>query len=198
MIEKRDIDVFLSIYDICSQGSKVLGPGVRYVIWTQGCPFQCEGCATPASRPISKDQQVSISDLAEDVLSRPYIDGLTISGGEPFLQAGTLASLLEIIEEKRPELTVLAFSGYQLEALNWPEAQRLLSHLDLLIDGPYRQDLNDDKGLRGSSNQHFHFLTPRLLSWKDELYNGKRKVEIHLSNSRNKVYGIPSKAMLSI
>lgn len=197
----RDVEgelQLLNIYDICSEGSKVLGPGIRYVIWTQGCPFRCKGCATPASRSLDTDKKICISDLADDILSRPAIEGITISGGEPFLQAGVLADLLNITSSKRPELTVLAFTGYTLKELIWPEAKRLLSHLDLLIDGPYQQDLNDNIGLRGSSNQCFHFFTPRLLPWKDELIYGKRKVEIHIRHNKNVVYGIPSKTLLAI
>lgn len=186
----------LSIYDLCQQGSRTLGPGLRYVLWTQGCPFHCEGCATPEGRPMTHDKQVYVTALVEDILARPSIEGVTISGGEPFLQAEALANLLDMVLAKRPELTVMSFTGYLKDDLNWPEAQRLLGHLDLLIDGPYVKELNDNLGLRGSSNQQLHFLTPRLLPWKDELEHGKRKVEFHIVQGMVKAFGVPSTEMI--
>ena len=186
----------LSIHDLCQDGTTVLGPGNRYVIWTQGCPFHCDGCITPKSQPISEEKQVCVYDLADDILSRPQIDGITISGGEPFLQAAVLADLIDIVLKKRPEITAISYTGYVMEDLLWPDAKRLIAKLDLLIDGPYVQTLNDNKGLRGSSNQRFHFLTTRLLPWKAELEQGKRKVEFHLSNGTIKGFGVPSNEMI--
>lgn len=190
------IDSVLSIYELCRQGTRVLGPGVRYVIWTQGCPFHCEGCVTPDSRPISTEKLVKISILAEDIISRPYIEGITISGGEPFLQAAALADLLKIVLTERPELNVITYTGYTFDNLSWPEAQNMIKYLDLIIDGPYIESLNDNKGLRGSANQKMHFLTSRLLPWKDEMENGKRRVEYHVYNEIIKVFGVPSNAMI--
>jgi len=196
MEKEKDTSSLLSIYDICRNGTKVLGPGLRYVIWTQGCPFRCEECATPESRPVIKDKVVPIITIAQDILAQPGIKGITISGGEPFLQAASLFNLLKMVLKERPELTVIVYTGYQIENLTWPESVELLAQVDLLIDGPYRPELNDDRGLRGSFNQKLHFLTPRLLPWKDELENGKRKVEYHIQNNRIKAFGIPSKRMI--
>lgn len=186
----------LSIHDLCQEGTTVLGPGTRYVIWTQGCPFHCDGCITPQSQPISEEKQVCVYDLANDILSRPQIDGITISGGEPFLQAATLADLFDIVLNRRPEMNVISYTGYVIENLIWPEAKRFIAKLDLLIDGPYVKTLNDNKGVRGSSNQRFHFLTSRLLPYKEEMEQGKRKVEFHLSNGTIKGFGVPSNAMI--
>ena len=196
MEKGKDTSSLLSIYDICRNGTKVLGPGRRYVIWTQGCPFHCAECATPESRPITNDKEVSTIVLARDILSQPNIKGITISGGEPFLQAASLANLLTMVLKERPELTVIVYTGYQIEDLKGAASEALLAQTDLLIDGPYRQELNDNQGLRGSSNQRLHFLTPRLLPWKEELNNGKRKVEFHVQNDRIKAYGIPSHSMI--
>ena len=188
----------LCIHDLCQQGSRTLGPGLRYVIWTQGCPFHCEGCISPESRQITNDKQIRVTALADDILSRPNIEGITISGGEPFLQAEALADLLDLVLAKRPELTVMSFTGYLKEDLSWPEALRLLDHLDLLVDGPYIEGLNDNQGLRGSSNQRFHFLTSRLLPWKDELEHGKRKVEYHVVQGKVKAFGVPSNEIKNV
>lgn len=185
----------LCIHDLCRTGTTTLGPGVRYVIWTQGCPFHCDGCITPKSQPFSNEKTVLVSELAKDILSRPQIEGITISGGEPFLQATALSNLLDIILEGRPELTILSYTGYQIEQLSWPEAKRLLSKLDLLIDGAYNKRLNDNKGIRGSSNQRFYYLTSRLEPWKDEMEQGKRKVELHLGDGKITGIGVPSNDM---
>lgn len=190
-----DSNNMLSIYDLCRQGSRVLGPGLRYIVWTQGCPFHCDGCISPNSRPMTSDKLVCITELANDILSQTHIEGLTISGGEPFLQAAVLTRLLEIVHNGRPDLSVILYTGYTKEALSWEDAQRLISHIDLLIDGPYVKSLNDNKGVRGSSNQRLHFLSSRLLPWKDELENGQRKVEFHLNDDRFVAYGVPTKDM---
>ena len=75
--------------------SEVNGPGIRAVVWVQGCPFRCEGCFNERFLPFSPAQQVSVSELAGTILSLPGIDGVTFSGGEPFAQAGPLAELGE-------------------------------------------------------------------------------------------------------
>lgn len=186
----------LSIYNLCRQGTTALGPGLRYVIWTQGCLKHCQGCLTPESRIIKNDKQVLVEDLAKDVISREYIDGITISGGEPFLQSAPLTRFLNLVLKQRPELTVIVFTGYQIEDLKEEDAKSLINKLDLLIDGSYMESLNDDKGLRGSSNQRFHYITSRLLPWKDEMENGKRKVEYHVYNDIVRAYGIPSNTMI--
>lgn len=190
------MDSLLSVYDLCRQGTRALGPGLRYVVWTQGCPFSCEGCATPESRPVTHDNQVLVSDLVRDVLSRPDIDGITLSGGEPFLQSESLAVFLEQVLLERPELTVISFTGYSIGDLTCPSARRLLERVDLLIDGPYIPALNDNTGLRGSSNQGFHYLTDRLVPWKEELERGRRRVEYHLQEGVLKGFGIPSADMI--
>lgn len=198
MKEEENISDLLSIFDLCRQGSRALGPGLRYVIWTQGCPFHCDGCVTPSSRPITKERQVQIHDLADDILNRPNIEGITISGGEPFIQSRVLADLLDLVLLNRPELTVIVYTGFMVETLTGTEEKRLLEHIDLLIDGPYMKEFNDNKGLRGSSNQRFHFITPRLLRWKEELQDGKRRVEYHLTPEGAKIYGVPPASFTNI
>lgn len=98
---------------------------------------------------------------AEIVFSRP--DGITISGGEPFLQAAELADMLRKVADLSGEKPgVIIYTGYTLEELETlPGAQELLALTDILIDGPYIRELDDGKSLRGSSNQRVHFLSDR-------------------------------------
>lgn len=129
--------------------------------------------------------------LADDIVSRSRITGITISGGEPFLQAGMLALTLNRVKSLRPELNVLAFTGYHFEDLVWEQARDLLSHLDLLIDGEYIDSLNTGVGLRGSSNQRFIFLTDRLEPFRDQFENGARSFEMSVTDDGIFTIGIP-------
>lgn len=140
----------------------VLGPGSRFVVWVQGCPLSCAGCVSPQWIPADGGTPTSVRLLADEVAERA-VDGLTLSGGEPFAQAAALARLVELVRARR-DLSVLSYSGYPLRWLRRhgsPAQHRLLGQLDLLIDGRYRQDLHADLRWRGSSNQRVHCLTER-------------------------------------
>lgn len=180
----------LNILQLCRKGTRALGPGLRYVIWVQGCPFHCPHCETPEGRSFELKNIMSVDELAEDIISRHEIDGITISGGEPFEQADALALLLRKVHESRPELTVISYTGYQYEQLKSESANAYLSELDLLIDGPYIHELNDNKGIRGSLNQRLIFLTNRLHDDEDILINGKRKLEITFKGTGYTVIGL--------
>lgn len=183
---------YLNIYRICEKSS-ALGPGTRFVIWVQGCIQHCKGCITPQSRPLEINHLISVNTLAQSIIESKNINGITISGGEPFLQAKNLTKLLETVLSSRPELNVIAFSGYTIEQLISDRAQKLLHLMDLLIDGPYIEELNDGKGLRGSSNQRLHFLTNKLLPFKEQLEKGGRNNEVILESNGMHIVGIPRK-----
>lgn len=183
----------LNIHALRRRGTRSLGPGNRYVVWTQGCPFRCEGCATPESRPVDDGTLVTVDALADDIIHADNIDGITISGGEPMIQAESIACLLEKLKKARPELTVIIFTGFRIENLIDDAQQRVLLLTDLLIDGPYVDTLNDGRGLRGSSNQRLHFLSPRLEPFREALENGCRNVEISFSDNYQRIVGMPSK-----
>lgn len=72
------------------------------------------------------------------------------------------------------------FTGYTIEQVRSGDSKQVLEYIDVLIDGEYKEELNDNRGLRGSSNQRIHFLTPVLLGYKEELENGRRTREMHL------------------
>lgn len=183
----------LNLLDIERNGTRSLGPGLRYAVWTQGCPFNCPQCITPEGRPIVAAKLIDTLQLADDIIINKNINGITISGGEPFLQAASLAVLLNKVVESRPELNVIIFTGFLKENLLSKEALSVLSLTDLLIDGRYIDELNDGIGLRGSSNQRLHFLTDRLLPYKKELLFGKRQIEININDNRIDAIGIPLK-----
>ena len=186
------MDHTLNVYHI-SEGSYALGPGLRYIIWVQGCMQNCKGCISPQSRPMIANNLIRIETLANSIINNHKIEGITISGGEPFLQASKLALLLQMVKEKRPELNVIVFSGYQLKQLNSDKANVFIQFIDLLIDGPYVDELNDEKGMRGSSNQQFHYFTDRLIPFKKELEDGGRSNEMVIKNEEIHIIGIPRK-----
>lgn len=141
---------------------RTLGPGSRYCLWVQGCQRACPGCASPGSRPMDGGYPMSPGALAAEIsLLKP--EGITISGGEPFLQARALGVMLDKLKTLyHCDPGVIVYTGYLYEELaRLPDADRLLAHTDLLIDGPYIRDLNDGLSLRGSSNQRIIPLTGR-------------------------------------
>jgi anaerobic ribonucleoside-triphosphate reductase activating protein len=174
-------------------GTSALGPGWRFGLWVQGCPFHCAGCLAPEWIPQVEAQRVMVADLAEMVLSDAQITGLTYSGGEPMLQAGALAELAVRVRRRRPWLDVICFTGYRYEELLAapPDAgvSALLGQVDLLVDGPYAARLNDDRGLRGSRNQRFIPLSGRLAGI--DLASRPRRVEVHLQDGQAFLVGVP-------
>jgi anaerobic ribonucleoside-triphosphate reductase activating protein len=135
--------------------SIVDGPGLRFTIFTQGCPHHCPGCHNPDTHDPAGGREESVTALAESMLSNPLLEGLTLSGGEPFSQAAECAALARIAKEHG--LTVWTYTGYTLEHLQsedneaWSE---LLAVTDVLVDGPFVASKKSYEALfRGSSNQ---------------------------------------------
>jgi len=143
----------------------VLGPGLRAVIWVQGCPLACRNCIVPESWEPNSDYDISIGDLAAWIISQKDIEGITISGGEPMAQAGALAILVDVIRSDK-DLGIMCYTGYGYEWLlkhGSAEQNLLLERIDLLIDGPYQERHHENLLWRGSSNQRLICLTGRYL-----------------------------------
>jgi anaerobic ribonucleoside-triphosphate reductase activating protein len=179
-------------------GTKALGPGLRSVVWVQGCPFRCAGCISPQWIPDKENRLVAVDVLATELLADPDISGFTFSGGEPFLQAAGLAALISEARKQR-DLTLICFTGYLLNDLESlagnPGIWDLLSQIDVLIDGPYNKELNDNRGLRGSSNQKIHHLTDRLKNYDFE--NQPRNAEIYIRDGEMLFVGVPPRDMVT-
>jgi anaerobic ribonucleoside-triphosphate reductase activating protein len=131
---------------------------------------------------MSGGREIEISELASEILDGAGLAGLTLSGGEPFAQASGLALLLELVADGAPNLNVICYSGFtraQLEgrAASDDGVRRLLQRTDVLIDGRYRHELNDSRGLRGSANQVVHFLSDRIQGDHSLFETGPRRVE---------------------
>lgn len=181
-----------------------LGPGSRFVLWTQGCPRRCPGCVAPEAQDVSGGKNVSVDAMAEKILRAKETDGLTISGGEPFMQAAALCELIEKVRARR-DMGVIVYTGYTLEELRAMEdagVQALLGMIDLLIDGPYIEERNDDRTLRGSDNQRVICLTDRYAGDLG-MYGSedRRALEYRVTQNGFFVIGIPDRlraAMLGI
>lgn len=151
----------------------VLGPGVRAVLWVQGCPFRCPGCVVPETLPFAGGEAISVAALADELVALTEIEGVTFSGGEPFSQPAALGALIDACRRRR-ELSFVCYTGFELESLQQrgtPAQRALLERLDLLIDGPFVQNRQSDLKWRGSDNQRLHFLSPRyrhLAGTRDE------------------------------
>lgn len=146
--------------------SRANGPGVRTVVWFQGCTLGCVGCFNPATHAArgsaATDMLTSVDNLVAGLASAAVsgIDGLTLSGGEPMQQIDAAIALLA--GARLAGLSTLMFSGYTLEEIHQlPRGSEALALLDVLIDGRYRSDLRLGQGLRGSSNQRVHLLSNR-------------------------------------
>ena len=135
--------------------SIVDGPGLRFTVFTQGCPHRCPGCHNPETHDPAGGRAVTVEELAEQMLSNPLTDGLTLSGGEPFDQAGECAALAA--RAKESGLNVWAYTGYCYETLlekENPDVLALLAQVDVLVDGPFVEGLKSyDALFRGSTNQ---------------------------------------------
>ncbi|MCD7956975.1 MAG: radical SAM protein [Lachnospiraceae bacterium] len=174
----------------------LLGPYHRGVLWVQGCCFSCEGCVAQSMQGAG-GSYAAPEQLAEYFLRQPGLEGLTISGGEPFLQAEALGGMMESIRSRK-DMGLIVYSGLYLEELQAlaekkSAAERFLSQIDLLIDGRYEKKLDDGRMAVGSSNQTVHLLTDRYRNCADEYYqrNGRR-TEITCVGNRLRLVGVPS------
>lgn len=135
------------------QESIVDGPGIRYVVFVQGCPHGCPGCHNPQTHDPAGGRDADTDWVLEKAAENPLLSGITLSGGEPFAQCEPMAALARGAKEMG--LHVMAYSGYTFEQLlDMPEARPLLESVDVLVDGPFLKDKRSlALNFRGSSNQ---------------------------------------------
>lgn len=143
--------------------SIVDGPGIRYVIFVQGCPHHCPGCHNPDTHPFEGGETADTERILEEIRSNPLLSGITFSGGEPFCQPEALSALGKRIrglgKTMHKSLNLMVYSGYTYEQLlelgeKRPAVGELLELADILVDGPYREaERNLSLLYRGSENQ---------------------------------------------
>lgn len=177
----------------------VLGPYTRYALWLQGCEQNCPGCMSLEAKALDGGTEICVDELLNEIISCKDIEGVTISGGEPFLQAAELRLLLEKLRRQK-NLGIIIYSGYylsELRAMNDHDINVILdNYCDVLIDGPYIKELDEGSSLRGSLNQKVHLMTSRYKNLYTETYGGNnRKAEIHLNIGEAFLVGVPSAAI---
>lgn len=133
--------------------SQANGPGSRFVLWVQGCSRRCSDCFNTDTHDRNGGFQASVSEILGQI---PYkeVEGITVSGGEPFEQPEELAALLE--ETGKKGLNRLVYTGFTYEELIGHENRliaKCLPLIDILIDGPYKQEIPQNAPWTGSGNQ---------------------------------------------
>jgi len=131
------------------------GKGIRYTVFTQGCPHNCEGCHNPETHSFDGGKRVKVEEIFSDFKRNPLLRGMTFSGGEPFCQPKPLHMLAHMVHEYGKDVTVSSGWTYEeLCAMKNPEVDALLLETDVLIDGKFIEDLkNLELRFRGSENQ---------------------------------------------
>ena len=137
--------------------SIVDGPGLRLVVFAQGCPHGCHGCHNPGALPFDGGSLCTAREILEEMQKNPLLQGVTLSGGEPFCQAEAFLPLALGVKERGKNLWI--YSGYSWEELHDlaktdPHILPLLAAADVLVDGRYLHDQRDlTLPFRGSANQ---------------------------------------------
>lgn len=175
---------------------KVLGPGNRVGIWMNGCHRKCVGCISPELQIYEASKEVTVNELMQMIqrIGAP-IDGFTISGGEPFLNPIALNALVQSLVSVCDD--ILIFTGYTIDELRAQENETVNSVLNTcaaLIDGPYIKELNDGKGLRGSSNQRCWIF--KYHEKYEEVETSDRELQNILYRNKVLTIGIPQGEML--
>ncbi|MCY9579025.1 anaerobic ribonucleoside-triphosphate reductase activating protein [Paenibacillus alvei] len=134
--------------------SVVDGEGLRTVIFFSGCPHQCKGCHNPQSWNMMNGTEMTVEEVAAEVLSNPLTD-VTLSGGEPFMQAKEVSELARLLRQSGRH--IWSYTGYTIEQLmehGTPDQKELLHSIDVLVDGPFIAERRcPGLPFRGSDNQ---------------------------------------------
>ena len=142
--------------------SIVDGPGLRFTVWTQGCLHHCKGCHNPQTWDMDAGIESDTDEVFEQIMKNPLLDGVTLSGGDPFYQAKAMAELARRVHSAEGcSLNVIAFTGFEYEELMAQGTAangylELLRECDYLIDGRFILEQRSlDLKFRGSRNQRF-------------------------------------------
>ena len=168
--------------------SKVNGPGVRFVLWTQGCSKGCSECFNPETWSTNIYKELSPTQIFE-LIKNFEVDGVTISGGDPLEQEDELLELLMLLSTMRLRKGVILFSGFtRAEISSNFIREQCLKYIDVLVDGRYEKNLKIDFSLRGSSNQEFYFFSNKIS--KEELFFDQ-EIELSLESDKIVMTGFP-------
>ncbi len=158
---------------------EALGPGRRLCVWVNGCSRRCKGCVSARLQVVDEGTEAEIEEYFFGYNLRA-IDGVTVSGGEPFEQIAELERLVKYFR-RRGVKDILVYTGYTLEELQAKKderVERIFSQISVLIDGPYVAELDSGKGnLTGSENQRVHYLDESVRAAYEAYQTEKRSVQ---------------------
>ena len=175
----------------------VEGPGRRTAIWLQGCHKRCVQCCNPQMLQLRPNRFMSEDELVEAIeqaYEKYAIEGITLLGGEPLLQAGALAAVARRTRELG--LTVMVFTGYEwseVRSVKLPGVDHLLKQIDVVVSGPYEHTSPDhSRNWVGSTNQVFHYLTSAYDAQIETMATDERELEIRVGlDGKIRLNGFP-------
>jgi len=169
--------------------SRVNGPGLRFVLWTQGCSKGCKNCFNPLTWSNEKNKIFTNDNLLELIKNFEDIDGITITGGDPFEQEYELLELLFSLRSFNFKKGIIVYTGFTIDEINEnPIRRKCLDYLDILIDGRYEEENKISSGLKGSSNQNVFYFSDKV---KEEEINIDQEIEIGFSEDTVFLTGFP-------
>lgn len=126
--------------------SFVNGDGARYVVFMQGCKHHCDGCQNPETWSFNGGVKVEVKSIADDFKTRKLLDGITLSGGDPFFQQDACIELLKLL----PGVNVWIYTGFEYDEISDTELAQMA---DVLVTGKFIKELACDGKMYGSTNQ---------------------------------------------
>lgn len=175
-----------------------LGPGKRIVLWVEGCSLKCKGCMAVFMQEKRESSKKTVSEIFSVIKEASQgLDGITISGGEPFEQAESLYKLVQLIR-RETHLDIMIYSGYTIEELrkHTETTNKLLGMIDILVDGRFEEANTNKKLWRGSDNQRFHILSEKAKKYGQYVeaeYNEERELHFEIQDNSFKIIGIPER-----
>lgn len=173
---------------------KTLGYGKRIGIWTIGCKRKCRNCSNPELWEENPDKDIPVKTITDIILKyKDNIDGITITGGEPFLQPEELFSLIEKTREMGIE-DILIYTGFSFEELTEnPVTKKITEISGVIVDGEYIDELNNNIGIKGSLNQRVIVINKSLSERYKDFAVARRQSEIINNGGKIMSIGIPLK-----
>ena len=158
-------------YHKIEKTSIVNGPGVRVVLWVSGCSLHCKGCHNPSTWDFESGKLFDEAAKQElfETLSKPYIQGITFSGGHPLERKNQeeVYALCKEIKNKYPDKDIWLYTGYNYDFIVGKKALDIIALCDVVVDGPYIEEQRDiTLSFRGSKNQ-------RLIDVKETIKQGQ-------------------------
>jgi len=170
-----------------------LGPGMRLGIWTQGCDRRCRGCSNPELQEWDQSKDAPAEGIVDGIKALEF-DGVTISGGEPFLQAAELRRMIDLFISMGVD-DILVFTGFyenELREMKDPDVDSVLSNIAVLVDGPFIESRYVEDPLRGSDNQNVIVLNEKYADSYDVYRKEEKKIDVFRFENEVHFIGIPS------